>query len=48
MPNSEDVKPISIHVATKKALDKAREVPYESYDDVIRRLIKTGKKGEQV
>ena len=40
MPNSEDVKPIVIHLATKKLLDEAKEVDYESYDTLIRRLLK--------
>lgn len=48
MPNQEDVKPIVVHVATKKDLDEAKEVSYESYDDCIRRLLKERKKGKEV
>ena len=44
MPNSKDVKPIVVHEGTKTSLDEAKEVPYESYDDVIRRLLKGKKK----
>ena len=37
MVNSKDVKPIVIHIGTKKALDDAKAVYYETYDGTIRR-----------
>jgi hypothetical protein len=37
MTNSKDVKPIVIHIGTKKALDDAKAVSYETYDGTIRR-----------
>jgi len=36
---------IRVSAQTKRALDKLREHPRETYDDVIRRLLKGGKAG---
>lgn len=35
-----DKKLIVVNIGTKEALDKAKEVPYETYDSVVRRALK--------
>jgi hypothetical protein len=41
--NSKDVKSIVIHLSTKKLLEEAKEDKYQTYDTVIRQLIKDSK-----
>jgi hypothetical protein len=37
--NGKNIKTIVIHAGTKKLLDGAKEVPYESYNRVIERAL---------
>ena len=39
MANGRDTVTIAIHRATKDLLDLAKSVPYETYDETLRRLL---------
>jgi hypothetical protein len=41
--NSKDSKQIILHTSTKKLLDELKEYEYQTYDSVIRQLIKDSK-----